>query len=302
MKYLFIALSILLTACGGGGSGSGGSGGTNPPQIPAFTVSFSETPNTVQELDNFVVSFSTTGAQNNIVSTLVASNQSQSGLVQITQENNNWNVSSIDLDRDYQISFTLTVSDGNSTSRSSVRNFNVTFINQSFQPTLANVEVIKSKQARLIDLTEENNLINSLNSVSDLINLDYGQNLNANQLFQSSTVSKSELEAKFNTLNLSGYKSGLISDVTLQAQYTDLINSLNTYAAPLKQQITNAFSTLQKDNFRIPNFSDFIINSELDSVSLFYGLGEVGSVQNGKWIFNSDFEYLEELLNNSCSL
>lgn len=123
------------------------------------------------------------------------------------------------------------------------------------------------------------------------------------------TTQNTELEnafvSAFQTLSvqLDNYLIGQSSDATLQALFDDALSRFSSFASSYKQDINTYLAVLSAEGMTPVLASDFHINPELGTVSLFVGNAALGAVNDGAWVFNNDVGYLDGLLSNTgCDL
>lgn len=206
-----------------------------------------------------------------------------------------------EIDRDVNVTINWTAQDGSDTTRQLSGSVNLTIANSSFTNQLATIQTFKDNDERLLGLDEEKRLVAALHDVALVLGSDTS--------LSTQSAHNTELEeafvSAFQTLSahLENYLLGQSSDAELQAQFDDALSRFSSFAASYKQDINAYLAVLSAEGMAPVIASDFHINPELGSVSLFVGNTALGAINDSAWIFNNDVAYLGGLLaNTGCEL
>lgn len=303
MKKIILAscLTVLLSACGGGGSSSGGEtgGGGGTPVDPKLAVSLSSVPAEIDESSTLSITVSATGVKNTISSSIEVTD----GNDIVTTNTSNPNQISItvpDVTVDQSFSFRVKVQDGDGETdpkRNYTSNlFTVNVVNSSFQVELSEIKFVSDSRDRIINQFEEIVVLSKLEQLNNYIDKSKQTGYNVNQ-------SSEELEIAFDTLLLEEYLNGEVTEIELKERYNDLNIIINDYYLPYIVSInTNLQLLSNQTGLSSQTLESLTFNEELNSVSLFTGNTDFGSVVDGEWVFSSQFSYLTDLLNTDCSI
>lgn len=302
MKKLFSLIAITsmfaLTACGGGGgsdSGGNGNGGTALP--------FSVTASTVAGIDegqSVTFTLTPSNAKGQVTTNVTVSNAGSA--VTVTKVNETtYTITPVEVDRDLNATIRWTALDGTSTATQKSGSTSFSIKNTSFDQALAEIEVFSANKDRVTGFTEEKLLLTALREIAAVL----GENA-AN--VSSTSIEPQDAKAfsdQFDALikKVTNYKAGQAGDAELSAEYTKAKADFETLASPYKSQLNALLAALAKDGKAQVQVSTFFINTELDTVSMLFGNTELGSVQGGRWIFNENVAYVNDLVENAgCAL
>lgn len=293
----FILASFLmafLSACGGGGDSGGGT-----PVDPTLSVSLSSVPAEMNESSTLSITVSATGVKNTISSSVVVTEGAD--IVSINDSNPNQlsitfsNLTVVDA----EFSFMVKVQDG--LSDDIKRNwksptYKVNVKNSSFEAELNQITFVNDSRDRIINQHEEVNVLSKLQELNNYLNNSKTLGYNINQ-------SSEELEIAFDTLLLQEYLNKKTTEVQLREKFNDLNNLINSYYLPYIQSINSNLELLSnKTGLNILPVEKLTFNEELNSISLFTGNTDLGSIVDGEWVFNSQFTYLTDIINTECSI
>ena len=291
-KFALISLSsILLVGCGGGGSA---------PAPKVFSVSVISKPDVLAENDAGTVNVNIANAINAVTSELTV--LSGDAITVSKTSNNAFNLQAKDTDRNRTVKLQLVVQDGTDTTRQYTTTFEVSVENTSFAADLAEITVVEAQQTRLLALDEEKRFLASLRDVATVLGEDAAK--------ISSSIGAAEdvsagLAQSFGALalDLAGYLDGNIGEVDLRNQYVGLRELLKVHASPYTAELNAFLMVLANDGKPPVQLTDLVVNTELETVSLVVGNNELGSVENGVWVYSPDFIYLDTLVSNAdCAI
>lgn len=204
-------------------------------------------------------------------------------------------------DRDQNVTLSWTVQDGNNATRQQSGSVSLTLANSSFTHQLATIQTFKDNNERLFSLSEEKRLVTSLQDVVLVLGSDTSL---STQSAQNAEQEEAFVSA-FQTLSvqLDNYLIGQSSDTALQAQFNDALSRFSSFASSYKQDINTYLAVLSSEGMTPVTASEFHINPELGTVSLFTGNTTLGAINDGVWVFDNNVSYLGGLLaNTGCEL
>ena len=302
MKSLFnvtaVALmSLTLAACGGGGgsdSSGGGSGNGGGTVTPPFTVSVTKVGD-LSEGQSATLRLTLSNAKSQVTTSV----QATAGVTVQKVSDTEFTITAPNVDRDLTSEITWTAQDGTNTTGAKTGKETITIANTSFIEGLATVETWLNNQDRLIGFTEEKALLSALSDVAAVLGEAQVQASQVDaQDISTFETAMSELSAV-----LSAYKSKTASDGQVEDAYNAAKAEFEKTSAPYKNALRAALAVLVNDGKPAVSLGDYFVNAELGSVSMITGNPELGSVQDGKWVFAETVTHLDGLINNTeCSL
>lgn len=284
--------SILLAACGGGGDSA--------PAPKAFSVSVTSKPDVLTENDAGTLNISIANAINTVTSELTVLSGDAITVSKISD--NAFTLQAKEIDRNRMVKLQLSVKDGADMTRQYTTTLDITVENTSFAAELAEITVVEAHQTRLMTLDEEKRFLASLRDVATVLGEDVAKI--SSSIDAAEDVSAS-LTQSFDALalDLAGYLAGNIGEGVLRDRYVGLREQLKVHTTAYVAEL-NAFLVVLANDGKSPvQLTDLVVNTELETVSLVVGNNELGSVENGVWVYSPDFIYLDTLVSNTdCAI
>ncbi len=206
-----------------------------------------------------------------------------------------------EVDREASVELEITAQDGTDTTRTVTQRLTVSVENSSFSASLARYKVISANAPRILALTEERVVSKALNDAASVLTLK------SNVATTSTTVSASnttyaDLETEFNKKPVDAYIAGTINDAALTAAMNNIETLMAAHVAPFVTSINAAMPTIAAQGVPAATAQTWLINPEINTVSLFVGNPELGAISEGAWVFKPSFAYLDGLINSECAL
>lgn len=210
-----------------------------------------------------------------------------------------FNLKTQNVDRNAAVELEVTVQDGTNAGRSVTQRFSVVIENSSFASPLARYQVITDNAARILALTEEKLVTAAFKEVATILNLDNAASMTASN---GNNTTLTELTLQLNQNPVADYLAGNLSDAELTAVMSNVEALMTAHVAPYIANINQLMPILAAEGMSTVSLQQWHLNTQMNTVSLFVGNAALGQINNGAWVFNSEFEYLDDLINGDCSL
>lgn len=205
-----------------------------------------------------------------------------------------------DVDREASVELEITAQDGTDTTRTVTQRLTVSVENTSFSASLARYQVIAANAPRILALTEERVVSKSLNDAVAVLALKDNVATAASVIAANNTYA--DLETEFNKKPVDAYIAGTINDAALTAAMNNIETLMDAHVAPFITSINAAMPTIAAQGVPAATAQTWLINPEINTVSLFVGNPELGAISEGAWVFKPSFAYLDGLINSECAL
>ncbi|MEH8018945.1 hypothetical protein MN202_17010 [Rheinheimera muenzenbergensis] len=213
-----------------------------------------------------------------------------------------FNLVTQNVDRNVSVELEVAVQDGSNASRVIAQRFSFVIENTSFAAPLARYQVITENAARILALTEERQVSAAFSGAATVLAIKHNVALKQEAITFGNNSIYGELESQLNQNPVATYLAGNIGDTELSTAMASIESLMTAHVAPYIASINQSMPAIAAQGVSAAFPHQWHINTELNSVSLFVGNAELGHVNNGKWAFNSDFEYLDAVINSDCSL
>lgn len=205
-----------------------------------------------------------------------------------------------EVDREASIELEITAQDGTDTTRTVTQRLAISIENTSFSASLARYQVIAANAQRILALTEERVVSKSLNDAVAVLALKDNVATAASVIAANNTYA--DLETEFNKKPVDAYIAGTINDAALTAAMNNIETLMAAHVAPFVTSINAAMPTIAAQGVPAATAQTWLINPEINTVSLFVGNPELGAISEGAWVFKPGFAYLDGLINSECAL
>lgn len=205
-----------------------------------------------------------------------------------------------EVDREVSVELEITAQDGTDTTRTVTQRLTVSVENSSFSASLARYQVIAANAQRILALTEERVVSKSLNDAVAVLALKDNVATAASVIAANNTYA--DLETEFNKRPVDAYIAGTINDAALTAAMNNIETLMAAHVAPFVTSINAAMPTIAAQGVPAATAQTWLINPEINTVSLFVGNPELGAISEGAWVFKPGFAYLDGLINSECAL
>ena len=174
--------------------------------------------------------------------------------------------------------------------------------NSSFSASLARYKAISANAPRILALTEEKSVSKALNDAAAILALKNNVATTSPTAVGTSNTTHADLETEFNKKPVDAYIAGTINDAALTAAMNNIETLMDAHVAPFVTSINAAMPTIAAQGVPAATAQTWLINPEINTVSLFVGNPELGAISEGAWVFKPSFAYLDGLINSECAL
>jgi hypothetical protein len=214
--------------------------------------------------------------------------------------NGMFNLVTKNVDREAAVQLEITAQDGADATRIVTQRLTVLIENSSFSTSLARYKVISANAPRILALTEEKVISKALNDAVAVLALK--DNMATSSSVGSSNTSYTDLESRLNQKSVDAYLAGTINDAELTAAMNSIEALMAEHVAPYINSINAVMPKIAALGVPVTSTQTWHINPEINSISLFVGNTELGSISEGAWVFKPEFEYIDGLINSECVL
>lgn len=207
-----------------------------------------------------------------------------------------------DVDREASVELEITAQDGTDTTRTVTQRLTVSVENTSFSASLARYQVIAANAQRILALTEERVVSKSLNDAASVLTLKNNVATTSTTAVNASNTTYADLETELGKKQVDAYLAGTINDTQLAAAMNNIETLMTAHVAPYVSSINAVMPIIAAQGVPAVTTKTWHISPELNTISLFVGNTSLGQVTDGAWVFKTDFEYLNGLINSQCAL
>jgi hypothetical protein len=235
--------------------------------------------------------------------TLTAKVISGGNVVTVTPAGTNlFNLVTKELDREASVELEITAQDGTDTTRTVTQSLSISVENTSFSASLARYKVIAGNSERILALSEEKSVSKALNDAAAILALKNNVATTSLTAVSASNTTHADLETEFNKKPVDAYIAGTINDTELTRAMNGIETLMAAHVAPFVTSINSVMPTIAAQGVPAATAQTWLINPEINTVSLFVGNSELGQVTDGKWVFKPGFQYINGLINSECAL
>jgi hypothetical protein len=213
---------------------------------------------------------------------------------------NLFNLVTKEVDREASVELEISAQDGTDTTRIVTQRIAISVENTSFSASLARYKTIAANAPRILALTEERAVSKALSDAAAVLALKNNVATAASVINANNTYT--DLETEFNKKPVDAYIAGTINDAELTRAMNGIETLMTAHVAPFVTSINAAMPTIAAQGVPAATAQTWLINPEINTVSLFVGNAELGQVTDGAWVFKADFEYINGLINSECAL
>lgn len=207
-----------------------------------------------------------------------------------------------EVDREVPVELEITAQDGTDTTRTVTQRLTVSVENTSFSVSLARYKVIAGNSERILALSEEKSVSKALNDAAAILALKNNVATTSLTAVSASNTTHADLETEFNKKPVDAYIAGTINDAELTRAMNGIETLMAAHVAPFVTSINSVMPTIAAQGVPAATAQTWLINPEINTVSLFVGNSELGQVTDGKWVFKPGFQYINGLINSECTL